>query len=150
MAATTQAADVLDALVASARVGLPEDVVVIDGQPKRGFSDPDVLILGWSYRGPAVEVVQEDADVGGGRSEVLSINCLASVARGETDDQAVAEARRRAVEIVDLLVAVLDVDPTLSGAVSEVRFGMASELDQAQVGDGVEATVPFTVFAEVL
>lgn len=149
MATTTQVAAVLDALVATVRVGMPDDVVTIDGQPLT-IHDPDLLVIGWSATAPAVDIDQEFSDLGGGRTERLRIACLASAYRGETDDEAVAFARNRTVELLDLLTAVLEDDPTLGGVVERAEFGTAGALDQAQTKNGPAATIEFTVLAEVL
>lgn len=143
----TQAAGVVDALVDTLTGAL--DVQVIDGQPLLGQPDPDTIIVGFSVGRPAVDVVQEDADVGGGRSETLSIVCLASSWRGGA---AMRPVRDRAVELVELVRQALDGDPDLSGRVERVRLGYGMTLDQAQtyedeVATGAAVTIEFTVEA---
>lgn len=147
---TTHAAVALDALVAALVVALPEGRVVIDGQPRERINDPDVVVIGFSPDGPAVKIAQQDADMGGGRTEVLSVACTASSERGERDPQAVPDARRSAVETLDLIEAALDVDPTLGGVVTEARFGMAGALDQRRSKGGTEANIDFTILVEIL
>lgn len=149
MPSTTQVALVLDALVAKTRVHVPDDVVVYDGQPTRK-DDPDVLIIGWSPSGPAVEISQDVADMGGGRSERLSISGVASAMRGETDEASVRFVRARVVELLDLLVAAIEADPSLGGVVSEAAFGFVGALDQRQTTNGPAASIGFTILADVL
>jgi hypothetical protein len=147
MVTSTQVAAVLDALTAAARVGLPEDVVVIDGQPLK-INDPDVIILGWSPTAPSVEFEQEFSDVGGGRSERMSIACVASSLRGEGDEISTSEVRARCVDLLDLLADALAADPTLGDVVQRAELGTAGALDQANTAKGLSASIEFTVLAE--
>jgi hypothetical protein len=147
MATTTQVAVVLDALVAAARVGMPDEVEVVDGPPLK-INDPDVVILGWSPTAPSVDIDQEFSDVGGGRSERLVIACVASALRGEGDEISTSEVRSRCVELLDLLEAVLDADPTLGDVVQRAELGTAGALDQANTAKGLSASIEFTVLAE--
>jgi hypothetical protein len=149
MPTSTQVALVLDALVDAVRVGIPAEelVTVEDGQPSR-INDPDVLVIGWSPNAPSAEFEQESSDVGGGRSEDMVISCLASALRGESDEISAREVRARCVELLDLLVAVLDDDPTLGGVVQRAEFGMSGALDQARTKQGLSASIEFTVLAE--
>jgi hypothetical protein len=149
MPTSTQVAVVLDALVDAARVGIPAEqlVTVEDGQPSR-INDPDVLVIGWSPNAPSAEFDQEPSDEGGGRSEDMVIACLASALRGESDEIGAREVRARCVELLDLLEAVLDADPTLGGVVQRAELGMRGALDQARTKKGLSASTEFTVLAE--
>lgn len=146
----TQVAVALDAIVAALRVALPDVVTVYDGQPI-SMDDPDVIVIGWSADRAAVEIAQQISDLGGGRSEVLTVFGLASAMRGESDgDFSPVFVRGRAVELLDLLVEVLDVDPTLGGVVSMAELAFASAMDQAQTLAGASATVEFALRVETL
>lgn len=136
---STQMALVVDALVA-AFAAVP-DVAVFDGQPFK-LDSPDVLVVGFSAGRVAVEAVQEDADLGGGRSEALSVVCLASTLRGETEMRPV---RDRAIAIVDDVQAVLRDNRDLGGVVERAVLGYEMSLDQAQTDAGASATVEFTI-----
>lgn len=149
---TTVVADALDALVVAARVVFPEDgeVTVYDGQPIR-MDDPDVVVLGWSADRASVEINQEAADLGGGRSEVLTVAGLVSALRGDSDpDASPGFVRRRAVELLDTLVDALDADPTMGGRVAVAEFGFASAMDQVQSDAGASASIEFVLRIEVL
>lgn len=141
LVAATQTADVLDALIA-ALAAVP-GVAVIDGQPKN--LPADVLVVGFSVTRPAVEVTQADADLGGGRSEQLSIACLASSLRGETTKATTKVVRDRAVAIVNDAELALREDPGLAGLVERAELGYEMALDQARTAKGISATVEFTI-----
>lgn len=140
---STQTATVLDALVAALKVALP-GVEVVDGQPTSAeLNDPDVLLVGFSPSRTAVEVEQTRSDLGGTRrAETLSIACLASSWRGETDMSAV---RAKAVEIVDAVRAALAANRSLDGAVRRAELGFGMSLDQAQTADGATSALDFTI-----
>jgi hypothetical protein len=139
----TRTAAVVDALVTALRAALPGGVEVIDGQPLN-LDQPDVIVVGFSADRVAVEVSQQRSDLGGGRSDALSIVCLASAWRGDTS---MAAVRDRSVELLTSVQDVLAADRTLGGVVRRVELGYEMSLDQAQTKDGATATVEFTVQA---
>lgn len=137
----TQVDVVLDGLVSRLRAAVP-NAEVIDGQPV-ATSQPEVLVVGWSANRVAVEIVQTRPDMTRDRRhETLSIVCLASSARGETESTQVARAN--AVALLEQVKATLAADRRLGGIVRRAQLGLAMSLDQAQ-GDGAAATIEFTI-----
>lgn len=143
---STQTDVALDALRAALAAGL-SDVELVDGQPIK-LDEPDCLIVGWSPTRPAVEIQQEQSGLDKNRrSERLTVACVLSVWRGDTDPKAVRDAAKaRMDEIRDVLAA----NRTLGGEVTRAVLGYDGTLDQAQTNDGATATFDFTILVTTL
>lgn len=168
MAIQTRTAQVIDALVAGTRAlaghRAPDGtasgklVTVYDGPEIRSTDDAvdDAwLVIGWSGSGaddlePAAQVIQSRGPIAATnrpRNEVVTVNCLASVRRGESAKL----ARDLATAELGVVAELLRADPSLGintagtiGGVRTIAFVTAGTLTQYLL-DGYVAEWSFTV-----
>ena len=131
----------IDALVTATRTAVGQAAQVLDGPPVRNV-ERDLVCVGYSTQRLSAEGSQVPASMGQARSEDFDVVCSASSWSG---DNATKVVRDRASALVDLVEAGLVADPRLGGAVLRAVFGDTVVLDQVQVGEGVAATIEFTV-----
>ena len=139
MASTIPA--VLDHLLESWAVALP-GVQVVEGQPLS--PDPDIVCVAFTGLPgePAIDATEDRGQLATSPDrERYDIACLASAQKGETDARAV---RERAFELLEMVRADLQRDPTLGGLVMSARLAVMS-LVAAQTSVGAESTVLFRV-----
>lgn len=141
MASTIPA--VLDALVAIARLALPTNVQVLDGQPTVD-TEPDVVAIGFTGNQgePVVEAVEDRAQLGSGPDrERYDVLCLASSWRGDDDARAV---RDRVFGFIEAIRDELRRDPKLGGRALSARLAVLSFAPE-QTTQGAVATVLFRI-----